>query len=431
MILFDKKRSFLYISILLLILVGVPTVSAMTSITNLRMTGNSTADYSSGSITLIWTGVNLTSEIDGTTTANNYNLTNITYYVYGAQNSQSGGAFVLIGSFGSTSTIGDLETLTFSNVTGVSANYTFRINATIYQDNGTANVLSRVNSTLSGNVSISTDAEDPSASLSDPSSTSLILGESIKYTCTCSDSVSGLSSCITVVTKPGGEEVSGSGSGTELTFSGTDVNRAGTYGVVCTATDVVGRTKATDQKTFSVSFPTSGGTSGTSTIGTTSTNPISIGAGVTRSIGTLSSTETYTSIAQGGAASFTASGGSHTAKVLIVTSTSATVEVSSTPRQVTLNVGETKEVDLNNNGMNDLAIKLSSVSGNIANLVFRVIQEQEEITPTPSEEPTPTAPPTPGITTGEPTRSSLTWLWWVIIILAVILLVIYFRKKKQ
>ncbi len=65
----------------------------------------------------------------------------------------------------------------------------------------------------------------------------------------------------------------------------------------------------------------------------------------------------------------------HTLTMKEVTTTSATMEVNSTPVTFTLNIDQIKDLDLNGNGMNDFSIKLVSITSSEAKLLLKPILE--------------------------------------------------------
>ena len=272
------------------------------------------------------------------------------------------------------------------------------------------------------------DLNNPSVTLTEPTLKSVEIFNPIKYTCGGSDT-SGLASCTTTVTKPSGSTVSKSGCSTEHTFTSTDTNEAGTYTIECSITDGVARTASTSSS-FSVSASTGGGGGATSgggggggSAGSSADNPVTVSGGVSVDAGTLSTTDTYTSVSKDGTVKFTVSGSSHSAKVLDITTDSVTIEVASTPSQLTLNVGETGEVDLNDDGTNDLSVTLRAITTGKADLVFKVLAAAA-----PSEQP---SGETPGIEIGEEVQPSRAWLWIVLIVVAVVLVILYLGRKKQ
>jgi len=274
------------------------------------------------------------------------------------------------------------------------------------------------------------DVNVPSVTLKEPSDTTIGLYNPIKYTCDGSDT-SGLESCTLTSTKPDGTVITKTGCGTEHTLTTTDNNNAGTYTIKCEVKDNVGR-KTSKSSSFSVSAAgggdgsgSSGGGGGSSGGSGSSSNPVTVEKGASADAGALSTTETFTSIAKEGTVKFNVVGSSHSVKVLDITETSVTIEVASTPKQLTLNIGETKEVDVNDDTKNDMSVTLKSITDGKADLVFKIIEAVapgEETGEQPKEE---------GIVTGEETESSSTTWLWILIVIVAILVIWYFTKKKQ
>ena len=270
------------------------------------------------------------------------------------------------------------------------------------------------------------DINNPTSTLTAPSDTTIGVFDPIKYTCDGTDT-SGLASCTTTLTKPGSATVTKTGCGAEHTFTGDNTNEAGTYTVECKAIDNVGR-EATSSSTFSVSAAGGGetgggggGGGGGGSAGSSADNPITVTeAGTSVDAGTLSTTETYTSLVKEGTVTFTVAGGSHSAKVLDITEDSVTIEVSSDPQTLTLTTGETKEVDLTDDGTNDLAITLRTITDGKADLVFKSL---EVIAPPAEGE-------APGVVTGEEAGPGYTWLWVVLVVVVVLVLLWLGRKKR-
>ncbi len=65
----------------------------------------------------------------------------------------------------------------------------------------------------------------------------------------------------------------------------------------------------------------------------------------------------------------------HSVKINSLTSTSATITISSTPQQATLNVGETKKFELSDDSYYDTSVTLSSISGGNASIIITAIHE--------------------------------------------------------
>jgi len=137
----------------------------------------------------------------------------------------------------------------------------------------------------------------------------------------------------------------------------------------------------------------------------------------------------------------------HTIRVNEVTETSAKITVSSDPIEVTLNIGESKEVDINNDGTNDIKVTLDSITSGKASftltkLAGAAIVEQEEQEEAESSEcgndqceagenyincPSDCEAPTPD----EEPKASLTWLWILIGIIIVAIVGYTTSRKKQ
>ena len=302
------------------------------------------------------------------------------------------------------------------SLSGSNLNRKFTYNVTIVNKANDANTTETRTITL--------DNTNPTATITEPSSTTITVSNSIKYTCDCSDGLSGVNTCTTKLTKSGGITIEKTGSGTEHTFTGTDTNEAGTYTVDCTAKDTAGNSGTATQKSFNALYSGAGGSGGGAggggsggggggSAGSSTNNPVTIKQGENIDVGTLSTTETYTSIAKEGTVSFTVTGSSHSAKVLEVRDTSITVEISSTPQVLTLTVGETKDVDLTDDGKNDLSVTLKSITNSKADLVFKSLEVSA-----PGEQP---SGEKPGVVTGKEAKPSLTWLWLLIVIIIIIL----------
>ncbi len=94
----------------------------------------------------------------------------------------------------------------------------------------------------------------------------------------------------------------------------------------------------------------------------------------------------------------------HTAELEEVEDDSVTIQISSDPIIVDLDVGETKQFDTDNNGYLDLEITLNSITDGIADLTFKELEE-EIIEEEPEEEPEETTEE-PEETTEEPEETT-------------------------
>ena len=71
----------------------------------------------------------------------------------------------------------------------------------------------------------------------------------------------------------------------------------------------------------------------------------------------------------------------HTIALKKISSTTAVFEITSTPISVTLNIGETKKIDLDDDNVYDLETKLNAISGLQASVTLRSIKEPAVICP--------------------------------------------------
>lgn len=78
-------------------------------------------------------------------------------------------------------------------------------------------------------------------------------------------------------------------------------------------------------------------------------------------------------------------GSTHNVGVLSLTSTTATVEISSTPQQATLNVGETKKFEITGDNYYDLGVRLVSIVGSKASLSIIPLNELKEAAGAPTD----------------------------------------------
>ena len=95
--------------------------------------------------------------------------------------------------------------------------------------------------------------------------------------------------------------------------------------------------------------------------------------------------EAVVAMSSGSTATFSVSGASHSAVIKSITETSVILTISSTPIDVELTIGETKEVDVDTDGKNDLSVTLDSITSGVANLKFKslaVVATTEPSTPT-------------------------------------------------
>jgi hypothetical protein len=267
----------------------------------------------------------------------------------------------------------------------------------------------------SANRTLTIDTIKPIASLTQPSDTSIDVLGSIKYTCDGTDTTSGVTNCTITIAKPDGTSVIKTCTcGMEELFTSTDTNKAGTYTITCSVADNTGWAN-TDAGTFTTTYATvtTGGGGGG---GQPPTFDIDLSTGE----------ESTMKEQQGVIKTFTLDGVTeHTISVIEVTASTVTLEIASDPIIVTLNIGQTKEVDIDGDGVNDISVTLNSITNSVADITTKLLAlaevtpAGEEVTPA-GEEVTPE---------GEISRTGL----WITIIVIVIILVIGYliiRKRK-
>lgn len=121
-----------------------------------------------------------------------------------------------------------------------------------------------------------------------------------------------------------------------------------------------------------------------------------------------------------------------------LTQTTAKIEISSTPQEKTLSLGEEWKVNLNEDNYYDLNVKLNSISDSKANVYIQSISElipQEEPLPESTdqeEEQTITGEATSDESTSSNEKPSLLWLWILIgVIICVILFVVLSKRRRR
>ncbi|MEM5804418.1 MAG: hypothetical protein QXU82_01025, partial [Candidatus Aenigmatarchaeota archaeon] len=81
-------------------------------------------------------------------------------------------------------------------------------------------------------------------------------------------------------------------------------------------------------------------------------------------------------------------GENHTITVIMVGMSTVTLRIASTPYEITIGIGETRRVDLDSDGTEDVAITLLAIRGSNAELEFARLEPPAQ-TPPPTEEITP------------------------------------------
>ena len=282
---------------------------------------------------------------------------------------------------------------------------------------------------LTGQYKIDNSGPTSTAITDDDTDDRISLGGSITFTCSASDAVVGVDGNLYTwkVTRGGDTEISLTSQTNTLALSSTsspNTNKIDTYTIKCIPYDLLGHSGTEKSTTITVS--SSGGTSASSTGGGSSSS-------ATPSFDVDLSTSTTGSISGsvGRIRSFSFDGSTkHTVTFKEITATSAKITIASTPIDVVLNVGETKKVDINNDGTNDLEVKLDNIKfGTNAEITInkletgakKVVEEEKKASETETTEETKTTEPTKG--TG--------WIWITLLIIVVLVTVGYYVFKKK
>ncbi len=279
--------------------------------------------------------------------------------------------------------------VTLTNMTDSDSSDLVRYNGTIgvngkgvFNDsalNTTVNFLLLVNASDNGTAqyrfrgAFQVDGDVPTATITAPADTSITTQNSITYKCSGSDgSGSGVATCSLKFTRPDGTTETFS-TCSDKSISGESTGQAGTYTVDCTVTDSTDNSKAATAKTFTVLHGTAGVSAGGGGDG---------GAGgavtVTADIDLTTAESASLSGYKGNVKTFTFGGAAHKVTMTDVTDTSVTLTIESNPVVVTLNVGDIKRVDLNNDGVDDLEVKLEGISSGRANIAMTKLVEGAE-----------------------------------------------------
>ncbi len=240
--------------------------------------------------------------------------------------------------------------------------------------------------------------------------------QSVKATCEANDT-SPVSFRITL-TKPSGATVVKTPLDGKATFSDKDTGEAGKYTIVCRVEDKV-KYVTEETKEFSAFY--GGEDSGTTLTEEEEEKPV---AQIDLSKRTTEApVEAGVSGIQGESKSFTLDGETpHTITFLEVDAQEVTLRFESTPVDVTLRVGETKEVDLDADGKNDVIVTLRGVADETVDVLIKPVVQP------PIQETTPTETPTTSETTEQST--SRTGVVVLVIVIAAVLVVAYLVLKK-
>jgi len=114
-----------------------------------------------------------------------------------------------------------------------------------------------------------------------------------------------------------------------------------------------------------------------------------------------------------------------------VSSDTVKIEVSSTPQEATLKIGDTRRFDVNNDSYYDISVKLVSIANNKANIIMKSIHEV--VTAETEVEESGKETSAAGETEETEETTSKTWIWIVVAIIVVLIIIgggIAIKKKR-
>ncbi|MBI3334410.1 hypothetical protein HYZ97_02900 [Candidatus Pacearchaeota archaeon] len=237
-----------------------------------------------------------------------------------------------------TSSTGMIRSLNFTGLND--GNYSYNVSVVDYTGN----------TNTSGVRTIRIDSTAPSITHS-CDDTTVKSGETITCSCTATDAQDS-SPVVVSVANP-------------------STSQTGDFSTTCTATDFTGNV-GTSTINYVVGSAGSGPSGGSGSSSSTSTSPWvsthtatseQVTAGITQALG---SNERV---------SVPVSGATHHVAVLSLTSTTALIQIASTPQNVTMSVGESRQFEVSDDNYYDLNVTLQSISNNKANVSIMAVHE--------------------------------------------------------
>ena len=277
--------------------------------------------------------------------------------------------------------------------------------------------------------------------LNNLASTSFGLGSEVLAKCSRGDSISGINHTEILLKAPYDQSFiskkvddtlvpATSTASTEYTVQSEDTNSLGTYIVECRSIDRAGIILIRNS-TFEVETQTPPSTSAYAVPGFK--EPIAktiIGVGGVADAGDLTADGVARLMAETAVVTININGQKHSFTVNEVGEGFVMLEVASEPFEVRINEGETKEVDVDADGLNDISVNLNMIYKNKADLVFNLLAEQTPAGPALAE----TGEEGDGITPESAEEGKFSWTTLFVIIILLILaafLVMYFLRRRQ
>lgn len=346
------------------------------------------------------------------------NLANLTFIVANASN----GSQIF-----NTTTFTDRTRLFLNYTLNGDGNYTVNVTAT-----DTAN-----NRNMTRNVFFTVDVNAP-AITSSVSPSSILPSEAVTLACSVSDRIDPSVTATLSVKKPSASSFSTVSAG-----SYTDTTGEGTYTFRCTSTDYTGNTVSID-KTFSVGAGgSSGGSSGgggggsntrssapaveeqkevvveeeaeEATVSIESSDAWDVQGEVQYSTAAVGEVYTFSFVPE---ASGVVEEHSLTISSIDEVAGTVTITVASAPQEITLAIGESKEVDLDSDGVMDMLVTLNGISNGLADVSFAKLGdwiEAEEVL----------------ASTYETEAKNYTWLWILVGVVALAILILLLSMMRK
>lgn len=322
------------------------------------------------------------------------------------------------------------------------------INLASYADNASFEFYITVNNTDDNYTAVAgpyrfeiDDAAPAEPTMTAPADRTINPRGSITYSCESSDAEAGTIKIKWKLSKPDSTTVTKvfddvTTNKQSVTFTGDDTSAVGTYTVYCTSLDAVGK-EITHTSTTGENFQVlssavtyaGGGEEGGE-------------AGPSFDVDFSASDSATLRVPEGTIKTFTFDGKTeHSITFKEVTETTATLEIASTPITLTLVIGETKNVDINADGTNDLAVKLNSISNGKADVTIsklkegadKVVQQETGTQQPPAQEQPPAGQEGVPQEQVEEQGGSTAWIWITLIVVVAVVIVGYLllKKKKQ
>jgi hypothetical protein len=220
-----------------------------------------------------------------------------------------------------------------------------------------------------------------------------------------------------------GTDTGGSGISTTTNSSTPSTSTQGTFTYSCIATDVAGNSNSTSTTYIVITDNVDAGgssSSGTTTFWTAGTYVVP-DAELEQPFSKELSEKQRLKIK--------INSQDHYIGIIDLTTTTATINISSTPQQTTLTTGDEKKFDTNEDNYYDILVKLNSIENNKANITIQTINEMitsETTESTQQQQETSTG------TEDEPTKEPLP-LGTIITIIIILLIIgiIYFKSKNR